>query len=480
MYMEPPKKSSSIVAQTAEEGDHKLHIFMFPWLAFGHLLAFLELAKFIAQKGHFISFISTPRNINRLPKLPPNLSSSINFVKLPLPNIENLSENAEATMDLPENEIPYLKKAYDGLEKSITLFLQSSKPDCLIYDFASYWLPNIATNLNIPHVFYSIFNAAFLGFLGPPSSSINDRKNPEDFTVKPNWVPFPSNIAFKLFEVLRIFDNITNGGNDVSDMFRFLEVIKGCEFVIVRSCMEFEPEWLKLVEEIYRKPVLPVGQLCPTPYVDEDNTDTWKSIKEWLDTQPKSGVVYVAFGSEARPSQDELTELAIGLELSGLPFFWVLRTSQGLPDGFEERNKGRGVVFTNWAPQVKILSHDSVGGFLNHGGWSSVVEALQFERPLVILSFLYDQGLNARLLEEKMVGYSIPRNDKDGSFRRESVAESLRLVMVDEEGKIYREKAKEMGRLFGDRDLQGKYIDNFLDYLKFQRRSKDLKGIVCN
>ncbi|CDP03446.1 unnamed protein product [Coffea canephora] len=55
----------------------KLHIAMFPWLAFGHIIPFLEYAKFLVQKGHRISFISTPKNIDRLPKIPPELATSI-------------------------------------------------------------------------------------------------------------------------------------------------------------------------------------------------------------------------------------------------------------------------------------------------------------------------------------------------------------------------------------------------------------------
>ncbi|KAJ0660082.1 putative soyasaponin III rhamnosyltransferase [Helianthus annuus] len=50
------------------EDDHKqLHVAMLPWLAFGHIIPFLELSKFIAQKGHKVSFLSTTRNIQRLP-----------------------------------------------------------------------------------------------------------------------------------------------------------------------------------------------------------------------------------------------------------------------------------------------------------------------------------------------------------------------------------------------------------------------------
>ncbi|KAA8546691.1 hypothetical protein F0562_003078 [Nyssa sinensis] len=461
----------------------KLHIVIFPWLAFGHMIPFLEVAKLIAQKGHKVSFVSSPRNIDRLPKLPPNLTPLLNFVKFPLPTMDNLPENAEATTDLPYHEVKYLKIAYDLLQQPMTQFLQSSAPDWVIYDFASYWLGPIAAELGISSLYFCIFIAAAMCYCGPVSSLMGTqdaRSKPEDFTVPPKWIPFKSTVAFRLFEILRNLDDVTGDDESIPVTYRSAASIQGCDAVALRSCYEFEPEWLKLLEEIYQKPVIPVGQLPTTLYnaCYDDENDEWKGMKQWLDKQVKASVVYVAFGSEAKPSQAELTEIALGLELSGLPFFWILRERRGLadtelielPDGFEERTKGRGMVWTSWAPQLKILSHNSVGGFLTHSGWTSVVEALQFERALILLTFLADQGLNARVLEEKKMGYSIPRDERDGSFTRDSVADSLRMVMVEEKGKIYRDKAKEMSKLFGDRDKQDRYTNNLLDYLQTHRQ----------
>lgn len=147
-----------------------------------------------------------------------------------------------------------------------------------------------------------------------------------------------------------------------------------------------------------------------------------------------------------------------------------------LPEGFEERSEAQGLVWTSWAPQLKILAHDSVGGFLTHSGWSSVVEALQHARALILLTFLADQGINARVLEAKKMGYSIPRNEKNGYFTRDSVAESLRLVMEKEEGKIYRDKVKEMKPLFADKDRQDKYVDKLVDHLRSHGRTKKIKN----
>ncbi|THG02551.1 UDP-glycosyltransferase 91A1-like [Camellia sinensis] len=462
------------------ETPDKLHVVMFPWLAFGHMFPFLELSKVIAQKGHTVSFVCTPRNIDRLPKLPPNLAPLINLVKLQLPKVDKLPNNAESTIDLPYDEVKYLKMAYDQLQQPMTQILADLAPDWVIYDFAPYWLGPIATRLGISSVFFGVSIAASACFLGPVQvlkglSGEDDRNTPEDFTVPPKWIPFKSTIAFRLFEIKRIFeDAATANDENVPVTYRLGAGIGACDVLAVRSSYELEPEWLKLLEEIHQKPIIPVGQLPTTGYDSCDNDEAWIEMKEWLDKQPQRSVVYVAFGSEAQPSQAELTEIALGLELSELPFFWVLRIRRGmldseviqLPDGFEERTKGRGVICTSWAPQLKILSHDSVGGFLSHSGWSSVIEAIQFEKSLILLSFLADTGLIARLLEEKKMAYLIPRDEQDGSFTRDSVADSLRLVMVEDEGRVYRDKVKEMSGLLFDRAIQDKYVNNFVDYLK--------------
>ncbi|XP_049378916.1 putative UDP-rhamnose:rhamnosyltransferase 1 [Solanum stenotomum] len=471
-----------------ESNTKKLHIVMFPWLAFGHIIPFLELSKFIARKGHKISFISTPRNIDRLPKIPSEFSNSITFVKIPLPKIDGLPKDAEATIDIiTSEEMTYLKKAMDGMEKDVTNFLEKNCPDWIIQDFAQYWLAPISAKLGISRIFYGIINAWFISFLGSFDNMINTNNctSPpklEDFLVPPKWVPFETKAAYRLHEARWMVESSQKNVSGVSDMYRNGVTIEGANAIIIRHCNEFEGQWLKLLEDLHHMPVLPTGLMPPIVESSSDEkNESWISIKEWLDEKPKGSVVYVALGSEVTVGQSEINELARGLELSGSPFFWVLRKSSRLgnidpivlPNGFEERTKGQGIVWKSWAPQMKILSHKSIGGFLTHCGWSSTIEGLMFGHPLIMLPFLVDQGLNARILEDKGVGVEVPRNEENGSYTSNSVANSVKLVMVGNDGKLIREKAKEMRGIFGNKELQDKYIENLINFLENHRKVKN-------
>ncbi|XVE97952.1 hypothetical protein REPUB_Repub03eG0063200 [Reevesia pubescens] len=225
---------------------------------------------------------------------------------------------------------------------------------------------------------------------------------------------------------------------DVSDFQRLGLIIQGSQFVIVRSCSEFEPDQIQLLSKLYQKPIVPVGLLPPSLPSNEDKRDeNWEAMKKWLDSKQDKSVFYVALGSEVRLSQEHMHQLAYGIEKSNLPFIWVVRNrplveeqigdQDIIPSGFEERVSDRGLVLRDWAPQLQILAHSSVGGFLTHCGWSSIIEALKFGRALILFSGgSSDQGLNARLLHRKKVGLEIERNEQDGSFTSDLVAQSLR------------------------------------------------------
>ncbi|XP_031255705.1 UDP-glycosyltransferase 91C1-like [Pistacia vera] len=449
----------------------KLHIALFPWLAYGHIMPFFQVAKFLGEKGYHVYFISTPNNINRLPQIPNNLSSHLNFVQLPLPHVQGLPQGVESTADLPIQKVPYLKQAHDLLQFPLINFLKYSQVTWIIQDFASYWLPSAAAQLGIKTVFFSIFSATTCCFFGPPSDLIDGhRQKPEDFTVVPQWINFDSNIKFKLHEATGHQECM----DSVSDFYRLGTVLKDCGALIVRSCPEFEPEAFTVYRKLLEKPVLPVSLLPPSLQAYTVTDGKWQVLKDWLDNKEERSVVYVALGTELTLSQELMHELAYGLEKSGLPFIWVVKKrplvegkmgSDQVPLGFEGRVSGQGLIWMDWAPQLRILAHSSVGGFLTHSGWSSVIEALGLGRPLIMLTGGSDTGLVARMMHGR-VGLEIDRDEGDGSFTSESVATSIGRVLIETEGEPLRANAWAMREIFGNMELRTKYLEEVAGFIE--------------
>lgn len=191
--------------------------------------------------------------------------------------------------------------------------------------------------------------------------------------------------------------------------------------------------------------IVPVGPLVQEP---ENDVVSTRRFEQWLNGKEKSSTILVSFGSEFYLSKEDIKEIAYGLELSQVNFIWVVRfpaTSDGgvdrdgerkrvmleeeeLPKGFLERVGERRMVVEEWAPQAMILKHRSTGGFLSHCGWSSVMESINFDVPIIAAPMQLDQPLNARLVELLGVGVVVERDDHDGHLRREEVAKVIREV----------------------------------------------------
>lgn len=177
----------------------------------------------------------------------------------------------------------------------------------------------------------------------------------------------------------------------------------------------------------------------------------------WLDAQPSGSVVFLCFGSRGTFSAPQLKEIAIGLERSNQRFLWVVRSPSNaaeaeLPEGFLERTKEKGVVVRSWAPQSSILGHESVGGFVTHCGWSSVVEAVTYGVPMIAWPLYAEQFLNSvALVHEMKVAMAMFLNGEEETtgngewvVSAERVEERVRELMMGTEGKSLRERSMEM------------------------------------
>ncbi|MED6171375.1 hypothetical protein PIB30_040150 [Stylosanthes scabra] len=238
--------------------------------------------------------------------------------------------------------------------------------------------------------------------------------------------------------------------------------------VIVNTFTDLESDAIKAIEDQAKTRnnnanspfVYPIGPLIQTATTNQVNR---LECLTWLDNQPPKSVLYISFGSGGTVSQEQLNEIAFGLELSGNKFLWVLRAPNSfggsaylkeqkedplhyLPSGFLDRTKGQGLVVTSWAPQVEILAHGSTGGFLTHCGWNSILESVVYGVPMIAWPLFAEQSMNAVLLKDVLKVALMPEKaeDEDGIIKREGIANVIMRIMEEnKEGLEIRKRIKE-------------------------------------
>ncbi|XP_066334533.1 anthocyanidin 3-O-glucosyltransferase 4-like [Miscanthus floridulus] len=96
-----------------------------------------------------------------------------------------------------------------------------------------------------------------------------------------------------------------------------------------------------------------------------------RRVMEWLDTKESKSVVYVSFGSAGCMPPAQVMQLGMALASCRWPVVWVVKDADSMPDDVkkwfrESFDSNKCLVVRGWAPQVAILAHRAVGGFLTH------------------------------------------------------------------------------------------------------------------
>lgn len=194
----------------------------------------------------------------------------------------------------------------------------------------------------------------------------------------------------------------------------------------INSFEELDPPIINHLKTRFSN-VLNIGPFNVTsPPPSSNNLDDHNCIP-WLDNQTKTSVAYLAFGTVATPPPNELNAIAEALEERKTPFLWSLgeKFKSHLPEGFLERTRGFGKIVP-WTPQVKVLGHDSIGVFINHGGWNSVLESITAGVPIICRPFFGDHQLNSWMVEKVWrVGVRVD----GGVFTKKGTMDALELVL---------------------------------------------------
>lgn len=287
-------------------------------------------------------------------------------------------------------------------------------PSCIISDRNLAWTADTAFKFGIPRILFdstNCFNLVCSHNLHKSNVFETVLSNSELFTVP----GLPDQIGFTRAQLPpRSFNRDSNRQDHMSSIQEKIREAEGGAYgVLVNSCEELEPAYVQEYRKTIGEKIWCIGpvSLCNKDTLDMAERGKKGSIDEtqclkWLDSWPPRTVIYACFGSLNRLTPPQLVELGLGLEVSNKPFIWVIRGEYRreetekwlLEEGFEERVKGRGLLIRGWAPQLLILSHPAIGGFITHCGWNSTLEGICGGIPMITWPLFEKQFYNEKFI----------------------------------------------------------------------------------
>ncbi|XP_066309536.1 UDP-glycosyltransferase 88F3-like [Miscanthus floridulus] len=460
-------------AAAAATGLAQRPVVLYPSPGMGHLVSMIELGKILGARGLSVTIVvvEPPYNTGATGPFLAGVSAanpSISFHRLPkverLPPVKSKHHEA-LTFELVRVSNPHLRE-----------FLAAASPAVLVVDFFCSIALDVAEELRVPAYFFFTSGAEVLAFcLYLPvlhertTASFQDMG--EELVHVPGIPPFPAthsilpimerdDVAYDGF--LKGFRDLCRSQGLIVNTFRLLEQ-RAVETVAAGHCT---PPGL---------PTPPIYCIGPLIKSEEVLGKGGEECLAWLDAQPRASVVFLCFGSLGRFSAEQIREVAAGLEASGQRFLWVVRAPPSddsakkfekppepdldalLPEGFLARTKDRGLVVKSWAPQRDVLAHASVGGFVTHCGWNSVLEAVMAGVPMLAWPLYAEQRLNRVFLEKDMqLAVAVEGYDSDtGLVAAEEVAAKVRWLMDSDGGRRLRERTVEAMRQAKDALREG-------------------------
>ena len=186
-------------------------------------------------------------------------------------------------------------------------------------------------------------------------------------------------------------------------------------------------------------------------------------------------VIYVASGSIAIPSRDQIKVLLDGFSMdsscnvhvrkssSTIRVLWSLSGLSMKDFPLETKNSAEeyNVRFEQWVPQLTVFGHASVKLFLTHGGMESIHEVLSVGKPSIIIPFFGDQSANARLSHDRGVADFLNKN----TMTPKNVCEKVHKLITDytnHSSQLYQNLYK-MSRMIHHNMNNYKHIYNVLE-----------------
>ncbi|KAL3027085.1 hypothetical protein AAZX31_03G029300 [Glycine max] len=447
----------------------------------GHIIPALELAKrlvthkIISKLTFFYGSIKTSTPSKAETQILQSAIKENLFDLIQLPPIDlsihvSPHDTLETKLAIIMHEIPLLFMS--------TISTMNLNPTMIITDFFFSQVIPLAKNLNLPIFAFAPTNAWVIALsLQCPTL---DKEIEGEYSIESKPISIPGCKSVHPLDLIPMLRDRTQ-----RVYHEFVGVCEGAALadgIFVNTFHELEPKTLEALGSghiITKVPVYPVGPLVRDQRgPNGSNEGKIGDVFEWLDKQEEESVVYVSLGSGYTMSFEEMKEMALGLELSGNKFVWSVRSpvtkagtgnyftageeggigttlesnnepSNSFPDEFY-RIQTNGIVITDWAPQLDILKHPSIGGFVSHCGWNSLIESVSCGVPIIGLPLFAEQMMNATMLMEEVGNpIRVEVSPSTNMVGREELSKAIRKIMDtdDKEGCVMRERAKELKQL---------------------------------
>ncbi|KAH7835078.1 hypothetical protein Vadar_022660 [Vaccinium darrowii] len=402
----------------------KPHVVIFPFMAQGHTLPLVDLSKALSQRQIKVTIVTTPSNSSSISKCITNYPS-ISLLQIPFPSIPGLPKGCENTTQLPSMELfltflqatKHLQKPFERVLHQMSE--SGSLPICVVSDFFLGWTLASCKAFGIPRLVFhgmGVFAMAVtkIGWVQAEKLETNTTRGGQQ--ACPASESGPLNLPGIEIPFVLTGADLPEGVNTPyhDDPYsQFVSEAADAEVnswgAVVNSFHELEGNYVSSFESFYQNGAKAwcLGPLCLYDDSDEcfyssldqhQHEVIMKCLAKHTET---ASVIYVSFGTQAHISPEQLDEVAYGLEEAKVPFLWVVRSNTwSLPDGMEERVKGKGLIIRKWVDQPAILKHSAVGGFLSHCGWNSVLESLSVGVPILAWPMIAEQTLNAKFVVE--------------------------------------------------------------------------------
>ncbi|GJM88983.1 hypothetical protein PR202_ga05573 [Eleusine coracana subsp. coracana] len=393
---------------SATPSKKKLRILLMPFFATSHIGPFTDLAFHIAAARPDdieANVAVTPANTSivrsALARRGPSQQATVEVATYPFPTVDGLSLGVENLSTVNAVDAWRIDAAAvdewlmrPGQEKLIKEHL----PDAIITDRHFFWNVDVAGDLGVPcvtfHAIGTFSTLAMNRLVGVADDATGGVVTVPMFPAPDIRIP-----VTEVPEYLRRNQQTLDG----TTRDRISSARKRSLGLAVNTFFDLGHKYCETyVGNGHVKRSYFIGTLL-LPLLPSPNKASANDLPciDWLDGKPTQSVVYLCFDSLTHVSEAQLNELALGLEASGKAFLWVIRTDTWAPpEGWKERIGERGMVVTGWAPQAAVLNHPSVGVFVTHCGWNSILETVSAGVPVLTWPMVCEQFITERFVTE--------------------------------------------------------------------------------